>query len=70
MECISVAYAYDFAGDYTTAYEFLKTAEKMKHYEAEIDGVEIYTGAGDNCKNLKSIMEKLNNEQVGKFISQ
>lgn len=53
LACISVAFAYNFAGDYTVAYDYLKKAEKMQNSDFDIEGVEIYTGAGDICRNLK-----------------
>lgn len=59
LACTSVAFAYHFASDYTTAYEFIKKAEKMQICKIEIDGVEIYTGAGDICRNIKKYDEAI-----------
>lgn len=40
--CMSVAFTYDFAGDYEMAYEYLKKAELMQNSDYDIEGVEIY----------------------------
>ena len=55
----SVAFAYHFAGDAKTAYEYVKKAEKIQQDENEMNGVEIYTGAGDICRSLKKYDEAL-----------
>jgi tetratricopeptide (TPR) repeat protein len=52
LACASVAFAYHFAGDDLTAYEYIKMAEKMPQGE-----IEICTGAGDICRNLKKYEE-------------
>jgi transcriptional regulator with XRE-family HTH domain len=52
LACASVAFAYHSAGDDKTAYEYIKRAEKMPQGAIEID-----TGAGDICRNLKKYDE-------------
>jgi tetratricopeptide (TPR) repeat protein len=59
LACTSVAFAYDFAGNAETAYEYIKKAEKMQSCELNIVGAEIYTGAGDICRNLKKYDEAI-----------
>ncbi len=59
LACTSVADAYDFAGNAETAYEYIKKAEKMQSCEMDIDGVEIYTSAGDICRKLKKYDEAI-----------
>lgn len=48
LACASVAFAYHFAGNAETAYEYIKKAQGLPQGDIEID-----TGAGDICRDLK-----------------
>lgn len=48
LACASVAFAYHFAGDAKTAYDYIKKAQELPQGDIEIN-----TGAGDICRDLK-----------------